>query len=48
MGRGLEFALSTFIIIIVNAVFAMWVASVIGNRITELFTGLAEAIVGAL
>ena len=46
--RVLEFALSTFVITVVNAVFAMWVASVIGNRITELFTSLAEALGGVL
>ena len=48
MGRALEFALATFIVAIINAGFAMWVASVIGNRITELFTRLSEAIGGVL
>ena len=48
MGRALGFALTTFIITVVNAGFAMWVASIIGNRITELFISLSEALGGVL
>lgn len=48
MGRALGFALTTFLITVVNAGFAMWVASIIGNRITELFTSIAEALGGVL
>ncbi len=48
MGRALEFALSTFIITIVNVIFALWVTNIIGNRITELFTGIVEALGGVL
>lgn len=48
MGRIFEFALATFIITVINAGFALWVATVIGNRITELFTSLAEALGGVL
>lgn len=46
--RSLEFALATFMITVINAGFAMWVASIIGNRITELFTSLSEALGGVL
>lgn len=48
MGRALGFALTTFIITVVNAAFALWIASVIGNRITELFTCLSETLGGVL
>lgn len=48
MGRALGFALTTFLITVVNSGFALWVASIIVNRITELFTSLAEALGGVL
>lgn len=46
--RALEFAIATFMITVVNAMFAMWIAKVIGNRITELFADLVEALGGVL
>ena len=48
MGKALGFALTTFLITVINAGFAMWAASVVGDRITELFTGLVEALGGVL
>lgn len=44
MGRILEFALATFMITIINTIFALWIATTIRNRITELFTILIEAL----
>lgn len=44
MGRILESALATFMITIIDTIFASWVATTIGNRITELFTILIKAL----
>jgi hypothetical protein len=37
MGRILEFALATTMIIVIQLSFAFWVATTVGNRIAELF-----------
>ena len=44
MGKILEFALATFMITIINTIFALWVATTIGNRITELFNIINKAL----
>ena len=42
MGRALEFALATAMITIVHLIFALFVATVIGERIEILFTNLND------
>lgn len=37
MGRILEFALATTMIIVIQLSFAFWTATIIGNKITDLF-----------
>lgn len=44
MGRSLEFALSIMIITVVELTFAFFVATVVGNKITELFNQIIEAL----
>lgn len=44
MGRPLEFALATLVIYIFEIGSALWVATMAGNKITELFNQLIEAL----
>lgn len=44
MGRILEFALATTMIITIQLSFTFWAATTIGNRITELFETIIVAL----
>lgn len=44
MGRCLEFALATFIIVIINTTFALWVGNVISNKLRDVVEILIQAL----
>lgn len=44
MGRALEFALATLIIYIFEIGSALWVATIVGDKITELFNIINQAL----
>ncbi len=44
MGKSLEFALSTMVIVIIEVTFALFVANAVGNKITELFSQIIETL----
>lgn len=44
MGRSLEFALTILVIYIFKISSALWVATIVGNKITELFNQLIEVL----
>lgn len=44
MGRSLEFALATFVIVIINTIYALWVGSVISNKLRDVVEVLIQAL----
>lgn len=44
MGKCLEFAMSMTAIVVINSLFAMWVGSVVADRVNELLTNLLKVL----
>lgn len=44
MSRCLEFALATAMIVIIESTFAIWVGSLVANRIHDLFNQINNAL----
>lgn len=45
MGRSLQFALTILVVYIFEIGSALWVAIIIGNKITELFNQINKALI---
>lgn len=42
MGKCLEFALAMTVILVINSFFAIWIGSVVADRVEELLIGMLK------